>query len=239
MLAVAICISATVHAQQSRASLFGSVADSTGSPVVGASVILTNTGTNFEYPTTTNESGNYVLNDVPAGQSYRLTISKSGFRKSVRNGLTLEVDQRAQMDVRRELGASKGLADRPNVLRAPSLPNDFVDANPGRGIQWFDPSAFINPSLYTFGNVPRAISTVRQPAAFIVNVSTFKTFQLRERLKLQFRAEAFNAPNHTNYSAANGSFTAGSNELNANDAFGRITSARDPRRMQFALKLLF
>ena len=111
--------------------------------------------------------------------------------------------------------------------------------NASRGIQWFDPQAFVNPSLYTFGNVPRSISSVRQPAAFIVNLSAFKTFQLREKVKLQFRAEAFNAPNHTNYAAANGSFTAGANGLNANDSFGRIIGARDPRRMQFALKFLF
>ena len=136
-------------------------------------------------------------------------------------------------------GASNGMADRPNLLRSPDLPADFVDANPGRGIQWFDTQAFSNPSLYTWGNAPRSISTVRQPAAIIINASMFKTFVVTEKLKLQFRGEAFNAPNHTNYSAANGSFTAGTNGLNANDAFGRITSARDPRRLQFALKLLF
>lgn len=191
----------------------------------------------------------------PSNVPYRLTISGI-FEIPVGRGKTWRADHRTlsnfisgwQLNTVTTIssgqplvirGANNGLADRPNILRAPSLPDDFVDPNPGRGIQWFDSSAFINPSLYTFGNVPRSISTVRQPAAFIVNVSTFKTFQLRERLKLQFRAEAFNAPNHTNYSAANGSFTAGSNGLNANDAFGRITSARDPRRMQFALKLLF
>ena len=136
-------------------------------------------------------------------------------------------------------GANNGLADRPDLLRAPSLPADFVDANPGRGIQWFDTQAFVNPSLYTWGNAGRSISSVRQPAAIIINASLFKTFKLSESVKLQFRGEAFNAPNHTNLAAANGSFTAGSNGLNANDAFGRITSARDPRRIQFALKLIF
>ena len=136
-------------------------------------------------------------------------------------------------------GANNGMADRPNILRDPILPADFVDSNPGRGIQWFDTQAFVNPSLYTWGDVPRSISKVRQPAAIIINASLFKTFMLRESLKLQFRAEAFNAPNHTNLAAASGSFTAGTNGLNANDAFGRITSARDPRRVQFALKLIF
>ncbi len=136
-------------------------------------------------------------------------------------------------------GANNGLADRPDVLRNPKLPDGYVDPNPERGILWFDTTAFINPALYTFGNTPRAIGGVRQPAAIIINASLFKTFRLNESLRMQFRGEAFNAPNHTNLAAASGSFTAGANGLNANDAFGRITSARDPRRIQLALKLIF
>ena len=104
-LIFAVLCSTLCHAQQSRASLFGSVADSTGSAVAGASVVLTNTGTNLDFTTVTNESGNYFLNDLPAGGPYRLTIAQSGFRKAVRTGLSLEVDQRAQIDVRLELGA--------------------------------------------------------------------------------------------------------------------------------------
>ena len=121
-------------------------------------------------------------------------------------------------------------ANWPGVLNATAGNNSIL---------WFDPTAFINPALYVFGNTPRSIGGVRQPAAIIINASLFKTFRLNESLRLQFRGEAFNAPNHTNLAAASGSFTAGANGANANDAFGRITSARDPRRVQLALKLIF
>jgi hypothetical protein len=120
-----------------------------------------------------------------------------------------------------------------------ALPSGFVDANPQRGVQWFNPAAFINPALYVFGNTPRAISQFRNPGAIIIDVSAFKNFTITEKLKLQFRAEAFNAPNHVNLGAPNGSFGAGPGGVNNNDSFGRITGSRDPRLMQLGLKLIF
>ncbi|MDX2030510.1 MAG: carboxypeptidase regulatory-like domain-containing protein [Blastocatellia bacterium] len=136
-------------------------------------------------------------------------------------------------------GANNGLANRPDWVGSLELPSGFVDANPQRGVQWFNPAAFVNPGLYLFGNTPRAISQFRNPGAVIVDLSVFKNFTITEKLRLQFRAEAFNAPNHVNLGTPNGSFGAGPNGVNNNDAFGRITGARDPRLMQLGLKLLF
>jgi hypothetical protein len=59
----------------------------------------------------------------------------------------------------------------------------------------------------------------------------FKTFAIRERLRLQFRAEFFNAFNHTNFQDPGNSLAGG--------GFGQIYSANDPRIGQLALKLLF
>jgi hypothetical protein len=59
----------------------------------------------------------------------------------------------------------------------------------------------------------------------------FKNIRLTESWKLQFRAEAINVFNHTNFNTVSTSFTAGS--------YGRVLSARDPRVMQLALKLSF
>jgi len=136
-------------------------------------------------------------------------------------------------------GASNGLADRPDLLRVPDLPDNFTDPNPQLGVPWFDPAAFINPALYVFGNTPRAISQFRNPDAVIIDLSVFKNFNPSEKWKLQFRAEAFNALNHVNLGFPNTSFNAGANGLNSNASFGRITAARDPRQMQFGLKLIF
>lgn len=136
-------------------------------------------------------------------------------------------------------GANNGLANRPDWIGSLELPSGFVDANPQRGVQWFNPAAFQNPALYVFGNTPRAISQFRNPGAVIVDLSVIKSFRLTEKTSLQFRAEAFNAPNHTNLGFPNTSFGAGPDGKNNNDAFGRITGSRDPRLMQLSLKLLF
>ena len=136
-------------------------------------------------------------------------------------------------------GASNGLANRPDMLRVPKLADGFTDTNPQSGVLWFDPTAFVNPALYTFGNTPRAISQFRNPGAIIIDASVFKNFQIMEGLRLQFRAEAFNAPNHVNLGFPNTSFSPGAAGTNVNAAFGRITSSRDPRQMQLSLKLIF
>jgi hypothetical protein len=136
-------------------------------------------------------------------------------------------------------GASNGLANRPDMLRVPKLADGFTDTNPQSGVLWFDPTAFVNPALYVFGNTPRAISQFRNPGAIIVDASVFKNFLLTEKLKLQFRVEAFNAPNHVNLGFPNTGFSPGAAGTNTSAAFGRITSARDPRQMQLSLKLIF
>jgi len=177
--------------------------------------------------------------ELPVGKGKKFELS-NGFLDAVLGGWQVNtittIVSGAPLVIR---GASNGLADRPNLLRNPSLPDGFTDANPQRGVLWFDPTAFINPPLYTYGNAPRAISTFRNPGAVIVDLSVFKNFRLNERVGLQFRAEAFNAPNHTNLGFPNTSFSPGTDGLNRNDAFGRITGSRDPRQLQFGLKLMY
>ena len=75
---------------------------------------------------------------------------------------------------------------------------------------------------------------VRAPGLVNFDFSAFKTFELRENIRLQFRAETFNATN-TPYFGSPGSvgLTLGTS------TFGRVTSAADPRVIQFGLKLLF
>jgi hypothetical protein len=58
-----------------------------------------------------------------------------------------------------------------------------------------------------------------------------KTFSLRERLGVEFRAEAFNLTNTPPLGNPNGSF--------GTAAFGSITTALDPRVFEFVLKLVF
>mgnify|MGYP000952189329 CR=1 FL=1 len=105
--------------------------------------------------------------------------------------------------------------------------------------RWFDTSAFVNPPNWTVGNVGRTIPDVRHPGAFNIDFSLIKDTRIRERFKLQFRAEAFNLTNRVNLGLANDNFSAGPDGRNASATFGTVNSSRDARVGQLALKLYF
>ncbi len=98
--------------------------------------------------------------------------------------------------------------------------------------QWFNPAAFapVPAGQIRTGNEPRG--TIVGPGYGRWDAALFKNTKLTERLNVQFRAEAFNVLNHTNLNnPASLSLTSG--------VYNRITSARDPRQLQLALKLIF
>jgi hypothetical protein len=82
----------------------------------------------------------------------------------------------------------------------------------------------------TFGNSGRNI--LRGPRYFNTDIGLLKNNRITERYNLQFRAEFFNIFNNVNFNLP------GAN-LSATDQLGRITSALDPRILQFGLKLMF
>ena len=115
-----------------------------------------------------------------------------------------------------------GANDRPNLISNPELSNATT-------LQWFNTAAFAFPVPGTFGNAGRNI--LEGPGFQNVNASLVKNTALSERVNLQFRAEAFNLFNHPNLNLPD--------NFLGSPTFGRITSARDPRHIQFGLKLLF
>ncbi len=115
-----------------------------------------------------------------------------------------------------------GANDRPNVVGNPNLSNRSAG-------QWFNQSAFAFPAPGTFGNAGRNI--LEGPGYTSFNASLVKNAPLSERIKLQLRAEAFNLFNHPNLNLPD--------NFLGSPTFGQITSARDPRHLQFGVKLLF
>lgn len=101
--------------------------------------------------------------------------------------------------------------------------------------QYFaNPQNAVTPAPFTIGNAPREIATARAPGTATTALSLFKQFptHIREGSLLEFRAEAFNALNHPQFSAPN--LTVGSS------AFGKVTGqANSPRQVQLGLKLYF
>ena len=96
---------------------------------------------------------------------------------------------------------------------------------------WFTKSAFAVPAPGTFGSLPR--NYLRGPGRDNWNLSLFKSFVFSEDRgsKLEFRAEFFNAFNHTEFNNVSTTFSSGN--------FGAVTSAHDPREIQLGLKLYF
>jgi hypothetical protein len=99
--------------------------------------------------------------------------------------------------------------------------------------RWFDTSTFSQPAPFTLGNLSANIADLRGHHVNNLDFSLFKVFGLTETMRLQFRAEAFNALNRVRFSNPNTNVNAGSN-------FGVITAQSNaPRQIQFGLKLLF
>src|SRR5262245_31072586 len=103
--------------------------------------------------------------ELPIGKGRKIDFSH-GFLNTVLGGWQINtvttIVGGAPLIVR---GANNGLANRPDLLRTPNLPEGFTDPNPERGLLWFDTLAFKNPAQYTYGNTPRAISQFRNPGA--------------------------------------------------------------------------
>ncbi len=124
-----------------------------------------------------------------------------------------------------------GANDRPNIVGDPHL------SNPSETM-WFNTAAFAPSCLSspapctpfgTFGNAGRNILEGPGYAAF--NFSVLKDFKATERMRVQFRTEFFNLFNRANFNLPD--------NFLGSPTFGQVTSAGDPRHVQFGLKFLF
>jgi hypothetical protein len=101
---------------------------------------------------------------------------------------------------------------------------------------WFDTSTFCDPFSAscpqqpgTFGNTPHAMCC--GPALSNTDLVIAKRTPINERWNTEFRAEFYNAWNHTEFTNPDGNFS--------DSTFGQVLKTRDPRVMQFALKVMF
>jgi hypothetical protein len=132
------------------------------------------------------------------------------------------------------------LNQRPNLVGDPNLPSGQRTVD-----QWFDTSVFVAQPFGTLGAAGRNI--VEGPGTNVVDFSLLKNVAITERHRLQFRSEFFNLFNRTNFDfperfcAITAAAAAGSGcpSGTLSTPFGRLSAARDPRILQFALKYLF
>jgi len=118
--------------------------------------------------------------------------------------------------------ANWGLGTRPDVVGVAKISNPTLN-------DWFNTGAFANPAQYTIGNAGRNI--LIGPGINDWDIILSKWFHIRERHRIQFRAEFFNAFNHPSFN--NPGATLGV------PSFGVITSANPGRIIQLALKYNF
>ena len=136
----------------------------------------------------------------------------------------------------------QGLALRPDQVPGTSTNGPKTWKN-GSTQQWFNTSAFSCPGLTdgkNCGTFPAAswglygtaqTGIIRGPGQELFNTALYKTFSITEKAHLEFRAEAFNTFNHTNPGNPNTTLSSSN--------YGKVTSAADPRILEFALRLKF
>src|SRR5438552_9574955 len=101
---VALCAAALpLLAQEVSAGITGRVTDPSGSAIVGASVTAKDLDRGTEWPTVTNQDGIYAFPRIPIG-TYSLKVEAKGFKTAVQSGVTLEVNQRARIDIGMQVG---------------------------------------------------------------------------------------------------------------------------------------
>jgi hypothetical protein len=106
------------------------------------------------------------------------------------------------------------------------LPDVYGDKTPGN---YLNPAAFGQPALGTLGNLKPY--SILGPGNWQWDIAISRSFQFHEAQRLEFRGEAFNVTNSFRMNNPNVNLDSGD--------FGKVTAARDPRIMQFALKYFF
>jgi hypothetical protein len=117
-----------------------------------------------------------------------------------------------------------------DLVGDPNISNQgFSQGSAVDQIFWFNAAAFALPAAGKFGNAGR--NPVRGPHTQSWDIALFKTVGAPNGTRVQFRAEAFNFPNHPNLNNPETNPTRGS--------FGRVTGKGSERNIQLSLKLLF
>jgi len=114
-----------------------------------------------------------------------------------------------------------GLAGLPNCVASVGGPKTHME--------WFNKAAFVAPLYGFYGNC--AYGDIIGPPLQAWNWALYKTFPIKERLKIQLRFEAFNIFNHPNFQ--------GLDEGVGDGAFAQTTSTADPRQLEGALRITF
>ncbi|TAM81644.1 MAG: carboxypeptidase regulatory-like domain-containing protein [Acidobacteria bacterium] len=92
-----------LRAQVDRGGVAGTIRDASGGVVPGAAVTIVNVGTQQTTRLTSDNSGNFVVTNLPIGR-YTVAFEKPGFKRTVHNNVTISVNQTARVDTTLQIG---------------------------------------------------------------------------------------------------------------------------------------
>lgn len=98
-----IAITFSLWGQASNGTIVGTLTDATSAVVPNAKVVVLEVNTNASRTTSTNESGNYSVANLPQGK-YSVTIEQTGFRKAVREGVDVTINSTTRVDIQLQPG---------------------------------------------------------------------------------------------------------------------------------------
>ncbi|HXD33065.1 MAG TPA: carboxypeptidase regulatory-like domain-containing protein [Pyrinomonadaceae bacterium] len=166
--------------------------------------------------------------DLPA-------LRKSGFLHTATKGWRLSTVYQAQSGFPFTISvfgdtANAGTLLGENPIRANYTGQPVFGPGTHTAEQWFNKAAFATPPAFTFGDVGR--NALYGPGLQTLDLALQREFSVTETVKLQLRAEAFNALNHTNLGTPN--------RFVNTPQFGTITEAATPgREIQLGVRLSF
>jgi hypothetical protein len=167
-----LCACLPLFAQEFRATISGSITDPTDAPIGGAKITATNLDRNAITESESTGAGVYTIGPLLPGR-YNLTAEKAGFKKYVKEGLSLSTADRVGLNIRLELGAvaesvtvtgEASLLQTETASRSSLIQNRAIEDIPTNGrnlyqLQYTLPGVvktsryWGSMELYAFGNV--------------------------------------------------------------------------------------
>jgi len=114
---IALAMAVPMFAQSDRATIVGTVKDSSSAVMPGVQVRVTNVATNAVETASTDSTGFYRVVNLAIGD-YVVSFSKNGFKTLERKGLTLLISQVAEVDATLQVG---GMSESVEVTSAPPI----------------------------------------------------------------------------------------------------------------------
>ena len=109
-IAIGLSLAIQLHAQGTGGRILGRVSDPSGAVLSGVKIVATNDATGVAHDALSNDSGDYVFPDLPVG-TYSLAFDLTGFKKTIRHAIALDVNQVITLNMTMPLGAAQEVVD--------------------------------------------------------------------------------------------------------------------------------